>query len=47
MDLVPRLFVNVRERLVLFHHAQTATDFVFGISAIGLVLYSAYRLFSR
>lgn len=47
MDSLPNVFVNMRERLVRFHHAQTMTDYVFGISAVALVVYSAYRLFGK
>ena len=45
MDSFRSAFMKVRERLLRFHRAQTITDYVFGVSAIALVVYSAYRLF--
>jgi threonine/homoserine/homoserine lactone efflux protein len=44
MYLVPRLLVNVRERLVRFHQFQTTIDYIFGVTAIALAVYIVYRL---
>jgi hypothetical protein len=44
MDSPQSAFVKMRERLFRFRHAQTLIDYVFGVSAIALVAYSAYRL---
>jgi hypothetical protein len=40
MYLVPRLLVNVRERLVRFHQFQTTIDYIFGVTAIALAVYN-------
>jgi threonine/homoserine/homoserine lactone efflux protein len=44
MDSLRSAFMKVRERLLRSQRAQTLIDYVFGVSAIALVAYSAYRL---
>ena len=44
MDLFTNAIVNLRERFIRFHRAQTMTEYALILAAIAIVVFGAYKL---
>jgi len=44
MDFLVQVFVNVRERVVRLHRAQTMTEYALVLAAVAVAVYGAYKI---